>query len=144
MLTLKRVLGIGVSWALVWLVCWTLVAAVSGAVDPDSIDPGEGWMFFLVFGPMGVLTGIVFGALLSWRRQPGAPGAAGPALIVVVGNGLLATALVQVLYLGHGDQGLFANVMMALLFTAIGGAVTAAWLPAERWWLGRALRRAQN
>jgi hypothetical protein len=35
-------------------------------------------------------------------------------------------------YLGHGDQGLAANIKMALLFTACGGVVTLVWFAIAR------------
>ena len=131
--TSRRVLGIGLAWATLWLGFWLILLGIIGVLDPDSIDPGEGAPgMAAIFGPMGPLSGVVFGVLLQLRNGdrsfddvPGLP---------VVGWGMLATAGVQVLYLGHGDAGLAANTKMALLFTVIGGIVTTAWLPIARTW----------
>ena len=40
--TSRRVLGIGVAWAALWLGFWLILLGVIGVLDPDSIDPGEG------------------------------------------------------------------------------------------------------
>ena len=125
----RRVLGIGVAWAILWLGFWMILLGIIAVLDPDSIDPGEGALgMAAIFGPMGPLTGMVFGVLLvrSGRSTADAP------WIPVAGWGLLATAIVQVLYLGHGDAGLAANTLMALLFTAFGGLVTTVWLAIAR------------
>ena len=129
--TSKRVLGIGFAWGSLWLGFWLILLAIVGVVDPDSIDPGEGAVgMAAIFGPMGLLTGVVFGALLLIRN--GNRAAPDVPWTPVVGWGMLATAGVQVLYLGHGDAGLVANTMMALLFTVVGGVVTTAWLAIAR------------
>jgi len=41
MLAMKRVLGIGLAWGVLWLVVATALGTVIGIVDPDSIDPGD-------------------------------------------------------------------------------------------------------
>ena len=51
-----------------------------------------------------------------------------------IGCGLLGTAIVQVAYLGHGDQGLAANIQMALVFCVLGGLIAMAWLVMARQW----------
>ncbi len=48
---------------------------------------------------------------------------------------MLGCAIVQLGYLGHGDQGLAANIMVAALFSAVGGVVTLMWLVMVRPWL---------
>jgi hypothetical protein len=131
----RRTLGAAVAWAVLWTGFWAIVGGVIGVVDPDSIDPGEGWMFLVVFGPMGLLTGGVLCVLLA-RTERGRAWTE-LALLRAVGWGILATAAVQMLYLGHGDQGLAANAGMALLFCAVGGLVSAVWLAALRAWSRR-------
>jgi hypothetical protein len=76
---------------------------------------------------MGFLSGLAFAGLLF------AFGGAGASLFRAVGRGVFGTALVQLAYLGHGDQGLLANLQMALLFSAIGGLVTMAWHVTTSW-----------
>lgn len=124
-----RLSSIGLGWAAIWLAFWTAVVAVIALVDPDSVDPGEPAMFGLIFGGMGLATGGLFAWLLSRAsRDP----VALPSWTRAFGCGLLATGLVQGALLGHGDRGLAANVVMALLFTGIGGVVTAFWLMLAR------------
>jgi hypothetical protein len=48
------------------------------------------------------------------------------AIGLAVAWGILATAIVQVPYLGHGDAGLVANLSMALLFSGLGGVVSGS------------------
>ena len=131
--TSRRVLGVGLAWATLWLGFWLILLGIIAVLDPDSIDPGEGAAgMTAIFGPMGLLTGVVFGVLLRMRN--GDRSIADVPGVSVVGWGSFATASVQVLYLGHGDAGLAANAMMALLFTAFGGVVTVAWLATARAW----------
>jgi hypothetical protein len=129
----KRVLGIALTWAIVWLAFWTILAGIIAVVDPDSIDPGEGAMFFVLFGPMGLFSGIAFGILLSMAGRGRAAGGLSP--INVAALGMLGCALVQLGCLGHGDQGLAANIMMALLFSAVACVVTLGWLLMAGPWL---------
>ena len=65
--------------------------------------------------------------------MPGPPAINPP--IHVAAWGMLGCAIVQLGYLGHGDQGLAANIMMALLFSAVGGVVTLMWLVMAGPWL---------
>ena len=51
---LRRVVAIGLSWAVVWLTFWAIVFAMISIVDPDSIDPGEGMMAVAILGSMGL------------------------------------------------------------------------------------------
>ena len=62
--SLPRVLGIGLSWTILWGVFWAIVAVIIGVVDPDSLDPGEGPMAVAILGSMGLLSGVAFGVLL--------------------------------------------------------------------------------
>jgi hypothetical protein len=135
---LRRVLGIGVGWGIVWLACWAIVITVIGIFDPDSIDPGEGPMVMLtILGPMGFLSGVAVGTLLTI----GARGrtAVHPSVVRSGWQGFLGTAIVQMAYLGHGDAGLLANLRMALLFSVIGSVVTVACLFLARTWSRRRL-----
>jgi hypothetical protein len=128
----RRVLGIGAAWASLWLAFWALVGAIVGIADPDSIDPGEPMAMLAVFGSMGFLSGLAFGGLLAIRARGSAP--MHPSLRRAGGLGILGTAIVQLAYLGHGDQGLLANLQMALLFSLIGGIVTVAWFGLAKVW----------
>ncbi len=134
--SLRRVLGLAVIWAILWLAFWTIVIGIIWIVDPDSIDPGEGPMLIVVIlGPMGLLSGLAVAGLVSMQRRAGT--AIDLSLIRVAGWGVLGSAIVQVAYLGHGDAGLAANIKMALLFSAFGGVVTLVWFLMARTWLRR-------
>ncbi len=131
--TLRHVVAIGLTWGILWLAFWVIVGVVIGIVVPDSIDPGEGPMIVTIFGPMGLLSGIVFGTLLSIGSRGRA--VIDHSVLRNAGWGMLGSAIVQSAYLGHGDQGLAANIRMALLFSVIGGLITVVWvLMARRWW----------
>jgi hypothetical protein len=127
---LRRLIGVALTWAVLWLTLWSIVGVIIGLADPDSLDPEEGALILVIFGPMGLFTGVVFGLLLSIGAR-GTIGVDRPAWRVAA-LGVAATAIVQVAYLGHGDQGLAANIKMALLFSAIGGVVTTGWLALAR------------
>ena len=128
----RWVLGIGLAWATLWLALWAIVVVIIGVLDPDSIDAGEGPMVMLsILGPMGLFSGVAFGILLSIADR--GRSAIDRSTIRVAAYGILANAIVQMPYLGHGDQSLAANIQMALLFCAFGGLVTLAWLVMARW-----------
>src|SRR5262245_36830685 len=130
--TLRRASGIGLSWAGLWMAVWTAIGVTIAIVQPGTIDPGEGTGFLLIFGSMGLLSGIAFAGLLL----AGSRGLAtiDLSMIRTTGFGILACALAQIPYLGHGDQGLAANILMALSFAAVGGIVTIGWVVLARWW----------
>lgn len=130
--TLRRVLGIGLAWAILWGAFWTIVMVIIGIVDPDSIDPGDSSAAAAALGSMGLFSGVLFGMLLSIGSRGRAD--IEPSLARVIAWGVLGSAIVQLAYLGHGDQGLAANIKMALLFSALGGVVTGAWLLMTRTW----------
>jgi len=135
MQSVRRILGAGVTWALLWLVFFGSIGGIIGVVDPDSIDPGEPQGLVLVFGLMGFLTGIIFGAYAAYTDR-GAPLSSLSFSRTVV-RGIIATAIVQIGFLGHGDQGLAANALMALAFCVAGGVIAAAW-----WLLARRFHTA--
>ena len=123
---LRRVLGIGLAWGLMWAAAAMILGVIIGIVDPDSIGPGEGPIGIgAIIGPMGLFSGVAFALLLSIgadrRVRPGV------SLARAVGCGVLGSAIVQLAYLGHGDAGLIANIKMALAFCAFGGGVAMAW-----------------
>lgn len=131
MASLRRVAAVGLVWGVLWTAAVMVLVVVIGIVDPDSIDPGEGPLeAAAIFGPMGFLSGVVFRILLSIADR-GRPGF-GPSPVGAAAWGTLASAIVQLGYLGHGDQGLIANLGMALVFSAFGGLVALAWLVIAR------------
>jgi len=128
---IQRITGIGVAWSALWIGAAGLLTFVLSLVDPPSVDPGEPAMAVLVFGSMGLLSGLVFGALL-WMagHRVNFDVSFGETL----GWGTLASAIAQTPYLGHGDQGLVANLQVAVLLAIVGGAIGMAWLALARRW----------
>ncbi len=130
--TLRRASGIGAGWGSLWLAFWLGVAIVIAHAESGQHRSGRADGPDRDIWPDGV-------ALGSGLRGPGFRlGAAGIAtqlsLPRAAGLGVLATAIVQVGYLGHGDQGLAANLLMAFLFSLVGGIVTLAWCLTARLW----------
>lgn len=122
-----RILWIGVSWTALWAVFWTLLFLALAVLRPGDFDPGEGpAVLAAVLGPMGMFIGLVFGGLLTIRGRARAD--FGGSLARVVGLGILATALVQLAYLNHGDDALVSRLGVAAFFSAFGGFVTLIWL----------------
>lgn len=127
----KPALRVGVTWSVLWLVA-TLVGGIGIAiVDPDSIDPGEGWMALVIFAPMGFVSGVAF-ALLSLTLDTDDP--RHWSIWNVLLRGFIGSALVQLALLNHGDAGLQANLQMALVLAIFGALVGGAWLLVSRRW----------
>jgi len=63
---LRGVLGIGVTWGILWAAVATSVGMIIGVMDPDSIDAGEEPIVLgLMSGVVGFISGVVFAILLS-------------------------------------------------------------------------------
>ncbi|MBS1787918.1 MAG: hypothetical protein JST85_09365 [Acidobacteria bacterium] len=63
---LRGVVGISLIWGILWAVIFGVLATIIGIVDPDSIDPGEEPAIIgLMGGVFGLVSGVVFGALLA-------------------------------------------------------------------------------
>jgi hypothetical protein len=75
---------------------------------------------------MGLFSGLAFAGLLM-RFAPDSRSFLRATML-----GVAATGLVQVPYLGHGDQGLPANLLMAFAIALVGGLVTMAWYATTR------------
>lgn len=127
---IRQVLGIGLAWAALWLVLALLIALVIGFFDPDSLDSGDAQGVMMIFSLMGFLSGVIFVIVTSLARGGTEPAALSVSQTAAWGT--LATAVVQVGFLGHGDSGLAANVKMALLFCVFGGVMAVSWLGIAR------------
>ena len=58
---LRGALGIGLTWAALWVVLGSVLMLVIGIVDPDQIDPGEGPAKALpILALVGFLSGLAF------------------------------------------------------------------------------------
>lgn len=126
---LRRVLGIGLSWVLVWLV---FLASLGMPIQPESITPGE-LVRRLVLG--GLLLGIPFGVALEIAGR--GRRASELSLVRTLTCAFLACALVQtlqMLYFEHRDLGLGlgGSVRLALAGCVFGQFVTLVWYAAVR------------
>ncbi len=62
---LRGVLGIGLTWGVVWTVAAMIVGTVIGVVDPDSIDSGEEpHVLAPMIGLAGMICGLVCAGLM--------------------------------------------------------------------------------
>ena len=63
---LRGLLGIGLTWGIVWAALMIAVGMIIEVVDPDSIDPGEEPIVLgAMVGLVGFISGLVFSGLLS-------------------------------------------------------------------------------
>jgi hypothetical protein len=125
----RRVLRFGLTWVMLWAAFWTIVVTTIAIVHPNSLEPGGGPLVMaFTLGPLGLLSGMAFGILRSlWSR-----GTQGWPLVHIAASGILAAAVVQMPYLGHGNIGLAANTNAALVLCAVGGILTIVWLAMMR------------
>ena len=63
---MRGLLGVGLSWALLWAGVILAIGTLISVVDPGSIDAGEEpWrMALTIVAPIGFVSGLVFGSLL--------------------------------------------------------------------------------
>ena len=100
----RGLLGIGITWAIVWALFAIVNGFAIGLVQPDSIDPGEGPLLVgRIIGLIGFLSGLSFGLLLALgeRRKTllnlslnrvalwGMLGAAAPLLLTGLPDGMM-------------------------------------------------------
>jgi hypothetical protein len=129
-ITTRRIFSIALTWSFLWLLFAALTVTAIGILDPDSIDEGEVEGAIFILGPMGILTGLAFAFLFSIGRE--AVTGFDLSLFRSLSLGFVGSAIVQLVYLGHGDAGLAANIGMALVFCAFGGFISVIWLFLQR------------
>lgn len=62
---LRRLLGIGLIWGILWAALAAASGTVIGLIDPEDIDPGEEPIVLApMIGLVGLICGVVFGSLL--------------------------------------------------------------------------------
>jgi len=67
---LRGVMGIGLTWGILWAAIFAALVLVVGVIDPDSIDPGEGPIEVSAIGGfVGLVSGVFFGILLSFAES---------------------------------------------------------------------------
>lgn len=63
---LRGVVGLGLTWGILWAGLFLLMVAIIGLFRPGDIDRGEGPLDVLPVGALvGVVSGVVFGAMLA-------------------------------------------------------------------------------
>jgi hypothetical protein len=62
---LRSLLGIALTWGILWATVMMVVGTIIGVVDPDSIDPGEEPIVLgAMVGLVGFICGVVFSGIL--------------------------------------------------------------------------------
>jgi hypothetical protein len=60
---LRGVVGIGLTWGVLWAAIGATIATIIGIVDPGSFDPGESRVTLSgIVGFVGLVSGVCFGA----------------------------------------------------------------------------------
>jgi hypothetical protein len=66
---LRGLMGVGLTWGILWAMVVAAIGVVIGVVDPDSIDPGESPLIAgAIVGFQGFVAGVGFGILLSFAE----------------------------------------------------------------------------
>lgn len=67
---MRGVMGISLTWGILWAAIGYAVAGVIGVMDPNSIDPGESPILLgAMTGFVGLISGAGFGILLSFAES---------------------------------------------------------------------------
>src|SRR5688572_32475072 len=67
---LRGAIGVGVTWAVLWVLLGSLVLGAFMLIDPADIGPGEGASQVLpIFALVGFLSGTGFAALLAFSER---------------------------------------------------------------------------
>jgi hypothetical protein len=116
LIKLRGLVGVGLTWAIVWGLAFAAIAAIVGVIDPDSVDIGEGP---LDVAPYGALFGFVAGSLF--------------ALLLIMGDGrrkIRELSLARTALWGAIGTALMAlwfsgDASMLLVLSPMGGALAA-------------------
>jgi hypothetical protein len=66
---LRGLMGVGLTWGILWAMVMAAIGVIFWVVDPDSIDPGEGPLIAsAIVGFQGFVAGVGFGLLLSFAE----------------------------------------------------------------------------
>jgi hypothetical protein len=67
---LRGVIGTGLAWGTAWATIMAFAGVVVGVLRPEEIDPGEGPIVVgTIMGMVGFISGVAFGALLSFAER---------------------------------------------------------------------------
>lgn len=67
--TLRGVMGIGVTWGILWAAIFAVLARIVEVYYPGQIDPGEEPIrVAMILGWVGLVSGSIFGILLSFAE----------------------------------------------------------------------------
>jgi hypothetical protein len=120
---LRGVIGMSVLWTLLWMAVYAVLLGLTAALDPDSIDDGEGWGLAVIAAAIGATAGIAFALLLMLIGRGLGIGELSPLRAAVCGA--MASAVFPLL-VGKPDQALIMAVVGALLGAGLGVVVRRA------------------
>ncbi len=67
---LLGVIGIGLSWSMLWGIVFATLVLIAGFIRPEDIDPGEGPVVAIGTGLLvGFVSGAIFGIILSFAEH---------------------------------------------------------------------------
>jgi hypothetical protein len=67
---LRGVVSIGLIWGILWAAIFAAITIVVWVIDPEDIDAGEGPVRVgAIGGAIGLVSGVLFGALLSFTER---------------------------------------------------------------------------
>ena len=67
---LRGVIGTGLAWGTAWATIMAMIGVVVGVLRPEEIDAGEGPLVVgAIMGMAGFVSGVAFGALLSFAER---------------------------------------------------------------------------
>jgi len=100
---LLGVMGIGLSWSVMWGLVFAILGLIGGIIRPQDIDPGEGPVVIIGTGLLvGFVSGVVFGIILSFAENRKT--LLDLALIRVAIWGMLAAAVWPLLTIVHDSM----------------------------------------
>lgn len=112
----RGVMGIGLTWGILWAAIFAALVAVAGSIDPNDIAPGEAPIdVWPIGGVVGLVSGVTFGTLLSFAES---------------GKAILSISLIRAAMWGILGSAVFplltSRQSMVIVLCPIGAALAVA------------------
>ena len=114
---LRGSLGVGLTWAVLWILLGAVFTTVFRIFRPEEIDPGEGYGRVLpLLGLVGFLSGLGFAAVLSFAERRRSLNELSLGRVALWG--LLGSAAIPLLLGANVGEGWLTGVLGATFATA--------------------------